>query len=685
MGTAVDNGEEMKAVAGGRPEDTPGLRLRLFGPLRVERGGGAISLPPSRKVRALLGYLALAPRTVPRARLCELLWDVASDPRGELRWCLAKLRGLVDAPGQPRLIADRERVGLDLSALDVDAIRFAQAIEAALAGTSVAELKLLVEIVEGELLEGLALERSPLFDNWLASERRRFARWHARALVRLASLLPPDSEEAIAALRKRLALTPFDGQAYIDLMTALMAQGATVEAESLLASGTRMFESEGLDPAPLRLAARKAKGTACSGGAVAPEPMPPRAAASGAAAADASDASALRRASIVVMPLAVSAPADAEIANGLTHDIIFGLAKLRSLSVIARGTAFALRERALTPGEAASLLGVDYLASGVVRRDRARLAVRVELRAARSGQIIWADEFSIPAEDTLVLLGTITTRIVAGLDAEIHAAERNRALLKPPSSLDAWEAYHRGLWHMYRFTGADNAEAQAWFARAIALDPSFSRGYAGLSFTHFQNAFLLKSRERQRESDLAFDAAGRGLMADALDPAAHWAMGRALWLRGDDPGALRALDEAVALSPNFALGHYTLAFVHSQSGDPRAAVAAADTARRLSPFDPMLFAIYADKVFSRLRLGDREEAAELARHVIQQPNVHVHGRAVGALTIAAAGRLDEARAQLAIIRRERPDYDITQFLTAFRLKSDLEAIYREAARRIGVG
>jgi len=226
---------------------------------------------------------------------------------------------------------------------------------------------------------------------------------------------------------------------------------------------------------------------------------------------------------------------------------------------------------------------------------------------------------------------------------------------------------------------------RAALARAIALDPTLSRGYAGLSFTHFQNAFLLKEWERQRETDLAFDAAGRGLMADALDPAAHWAMGRALWLRGEDAGAVRALDEAVALSPNFAMGHYALAFVQSQTGDPRAAVAAADTSRLLSPFDPMLFAIHAAKAFGLLRLGEREEAAEIARQVTQQPNVHVHGRAMSALTIAAAGRLDEARAELAIIRRERPDYDVTQFLHAFRLKSDLEGLYREAARLIGVG
>jgi DNA-binding SARP family transcriptional activator len=678
----MDIGEETtEADARLRPDgEPPALRLRLFGALRVESGGRAVALPPSRKVRALLAYLALAPRPVPRARLCELLWDVASDPRGELRWCLTKLRALLDAPGEPRLISDRERVGLDLSALDIDAVSFARAIEPALASGSVAELTLLTRMVEGELLEGLALERSPLFEQWLLGERQRFARWQVKALLRLASLLPPDSEEAVDALRRRLALTPFDAEAYVDLVEALLAQGAKAEAESLVASGSRVLDSEGIDAAPLRRAAGKTTAARAGDGVSAVLP-----ASAAAELVDASGQPMLHRASIVVMPLAGAAPAEAGIANGLTHDIIFGMAKLRSLRVIARGTAFALRDRALSPGEAAALLGVDYLASGLVRRDGARVIVRVELSVARSAEIIWADEFGIAAQDMLALLGTVTTRIVAGLDAEIHATERNRALLKPPSSLDAWEAYHRGLWHMFRFTAADNEEAQAYFARAIALDPTFSRSYAGLSFTHFQNAFLLKEQERRREVDLAFDSAGRGLMADALDPAAHWAMGRALWLRGEDTASVQALSEAVALSPNFAMGHYALAFVQGQSGDPRAAVAAADTSRLLSPFDPMLFAICAAKAFGLLRLGEREAAAALCREVTLQPNVHVHGRAIAALTIAAAGRLDEARAEIAVIHRERPGYDVTQYLHAFRFGSDLEAIYRQAARLIGVG
>jgi hypothetical protein len=87
------------------------------------------------------------------------------------------------------------------------------------------------------------------------------------------------------------------------------------------------------------------------------------------------------------------------------------------------------------------------------------------------------------------VLDEIGNRIVASVASEIEMIERNRAILKPPNSLDAWEAHHRGLWHMYRFTQADNEQARHFFEMALRLDPTFARAHAGLSFTHFQSAF----------------------------------------------------------------------------------------------------------------------------------------------------------------------------------------------------
>ena len=109
-----------------------GLELRLFGPLRLLRDGVWVKLPPSRKVRALMAYLAVSPHPVSRQRLCTLLWEVPDDPRGELRWCLSKLRRLLDEPGRPRVVALDDRVSLDLDGCDVDALHLISAARAGL-------------------------------------------------------------------------------------------------------------------------------------------------------------------------------------------------------------------------------------------------------------------------------------------------------------------------------------------------------------------------------------------------------------------------------------------------------------------------------------------------------------------------------------------------------------------------
>jgi TolB-like protein len=204
-----------------------------------------------------------------------------------------------------------------------------------------------------------------------------------------------------------------------------------------------------------------------------------------------------RRASIAIMPFHASSQAAECAAQGLSHDIISGLARLRTLFVIARGSTFALRGRASNPREIGRLLNVDYVATGSVVRTTGRLLVSVELCAISDGRLVWTETFETPVASTFDVLGPIGAKIIGSLNAEIETAECSRAMLRPPNSLNAWEAHHRGLWHMFRFTGPDNERAQQYFERAIKLDPTFSRAFAGLSFTHWQNAFHFKPADRQ--------------------------------------------------------------------------------------------------------------------------------------------------------------------------------------------
>jgi hypothetical protein len=77
------------------------------------------------------------------------------------------------------------------------------------------------------------------------------------------------------------------------------------------------------------------------------------------------------------------------------------------------------------------------------------------------------------------------------------------ARLTVTENLDAWSSYHLGLQHMYRFNHKDNAAATALFQQAISQDPNFARAHAGLSFVHFQTAFMHHSDDLAGEIGLA--------------------------------------------------------------------------------------------------------------------------------------------------------------------------------------
>ena len=599
-----------------------------------------------------MAYLSLSPRAVARSQLCELLWDVPNDPRGELRWSLSKIRGLIDANGQRRVETQADAIRLDLADCFVDAIEVAQAAQT-IASTEPERLQELAALFAGDFLQGLEIDRNPAFNGWITAQRRRFRGYHAALLEQLVQGLPDDL--ALGYLEKWLVLAPFDQRMHELLLIALARRGQIREGEEHLTTTIRLFESEGLDSGPIRAAWRSARAPAER------SPRIPAATANVTApAAEATATTAQHRASIVVMPFIERSAVTGirgGIADALADDVITRLAKLRSLFVIAQGSVFALHERQIGPEEAGRMLNVDFIVSGSVRRQSEQLTVMVELAETRTARIVWTETFEHRLDDALVVLDEIGNRIVASIASEIEASERNRAILRPPNSLDAWEAHHRGLWHMYRFNKPDNKQARHFFEMALRLDPTFSRAHAGLSFTHFQDAFQGWA-ERAPATDLAFDAAGQSLMADDRDPAAHWAMGRALWLRGHHDRAIIELEQTIDLSPNFALGHYTLAFVQSQAGDPRAAILSSDHSRHLSPFDPLLFGMLGARAMALVRLGRFEEAADWAIMAAARPNAHAHILAIAALSLALAGRLDEARSYLAAIYRTLPQIPV---------------------------
>jgi tetratricopeptide (TPR) repeat protein len=151
----------------------------MLGSLSVSREGCALELPASRKVRALLAYLALAPRATPRHRLCNLLWDTANDPRGELRWALTKLRSIV---GATRVDTRDDALRLDLTDSFVDALEIQRAARAGVDTLMSQRASELLALFNGDLLEGLDVAGCSEFTGWLHAERQRFSAWRVALL-----------------------------------------------------------------------------------------------------------------------------------------------------------------------------------------------------------------------------------------------------------------------------------------------------------------------------------------------------------------------------------------------------------------------------------------------------------------------------------------------------------------------
>lgn len=657
----------------------------MLGPLAVLNGGVALPLPQSRKVRALLAYLALAPRPAGRSQLCELLWDVPNDPRGELRWCLSRIRSVIG----PRVVTAEDTISLDLSGCFVDALALERAARTGVQALAPELRRELFALIQGDFLEGLEIDRSPAFGAWLTGQRRRFRACEVALLERLAQ--EDAGEQTFVYLDKWLQLAPFDRRVHELLLNRLAASGRLREGEEHLQRTIGFFEAEGLDHGPIRECWRVARGAnahgtpagaASVGGALAP--TGPEGLSTVGAKAPPTDAA--RRASIAVMPFADHSGAPqvrGGTADALAHDVTSRLARLRSLFVIAQGSTFALAERRIGPEEAGRMLNVDYVVSGSVRQQGKRLTVTVELAETRTARIVWSEVLNHDAGDALAVLEEIGNRIVASIASEIETIERNRAMLRPPDSLDAWESHHRGLWHLYRFTRDDNERARHFFQAAVRLDPTFARAYAGLSFAHFSNVFLGWG-ERKLEIDRAFETAGQSLMADERDPGAHLAMGRALWLRHRVDEAVVELKRTIELSPNFALGHYMMGFVQAQSGDPHLGIRHADTSRALSPFDPMLFGMFGSRAMALMRLGRFEEASGWAVKAATRPNAHPHISAMAACMLALAGSVDEARNHAAVVRRARPGYVVDDFLQSFHLDQAGASSFRKGAALIGL-
>jgi len=378
------------------------------------------------------------------------------------------------------------------------------------------------------------------------------------------------------------------------------------------------------------------------------------------------------RPSIAVLPFRLIGTAGlySAIADALPHELITELSRLRWLFVTARGSSFRLRGSDADTVEIGRLLDVLYCLSGTVEIAGGKLSVTVELIDTRDSGVVWAERFSGSIDAVHQIREDIRSQILAALEIQIPLHEAALARLKVTDNLDAWSSYHLGLQHMYRFNRKDNASATALFEQAISRDPYFARAHAGLSFVHFQTAFMHHSDDLAGEIAAARRFALRGLELDPIDPFVNFTMGRTFWLEGDLESSLAWLERATSISPNYAQGIYARAWTEALAGRGLDGRRHVDLAMRLSPLDPLYYAMLATRAFTHMVMGENAEAAIWAERAACSPGAHVLIALIAVAAHALGGDELRAASWAANVRSRNPKLTRSDFFRAFPMMSE---------------
>ncbi len=634
------------------------LALKFIGEFEVVLNGVVMDLPPSKKTRALLAYLALNNRSFRREQICDLLWELPDDPRGSLRWSLSKIRRMVDDQDVHRIVADRTNVGFDGSETTIDVNQLAEA-AVDVASLSQEDLESSVEQFCGQLLPDLELVDLHEFNAWCVALREQVTQAQVKLLEALIERTPNDPQRVLPHARLLVDLVPYDQEAHISLVRLLKSLGRVDEAEQQYQLGKHLLEEVGADFTALYQARR----VAGEFGRTGPRPL-------------------IDRPSLAVLPFVnMSKDIDQEyFADGITDDVITGLAKCRFFFVISRNSTFAYKDRSMELPKIASELGARYVLEGSVRRAGGRVRVTAQLIDAVVDNHIWAERFDRDLKDLFEIQDEITNEIVQAIAPEYMSAEKSRVEQKSARNLDAWDHYVRAYWHFNRFTRTDMETAVVECEKAIELEPDGSTHFGLLAFVHTVRAFYGFCDSWAETMKLARQYAEKSVQFNKRDPLAQRALGNIEMYQRKTDQAIECFQRAITLDPYEAENYALLGYAFGLAGNYEKALEHVEQAMVMRPRDAFIVSWYNILAASAVSVGRFAEGEAWSRKAILENPKFPGGHRTLAAALGHLGKLEEAGSEVVKLKALQPKASLSQlhealpFTTAKLLQRYLDGL-----------
>lgn len=222
------------------------------------------------------------------------------------------------------------------------------------------------------------------------------------------------------------------------------------------------------------------------------------------------------------------------------------------------------------------------------------------------------------------------------------------------NTLEAYDAFSKGLSAYLRMTPEDVEIARLHYLRAIELDPDFARAYAGAAITFIRGVMDGWAPDPEQSIDEALRYASIAEQIDSDVPQIHFVKGLIALFRGRHLEAADAAHTATQIDPNYADAYGLLAWTLHLGGRPDVATEALHEAVRLKPESSASFETIAGEI--NFAKGQYEEAVSCFTKALERNPTHPRARLWLAASLAQTDQVDDARWELDELLAQNPNF-----------------------------
>ena len=319
--------------------------------------------------------------------------------------------------------------------------------------------------------------------------------------------------------------------------------------------------------------------------------------------------------SIAVLPFRnVSAdPENEYFCDGLAEELLGALARIRTLRVAARTSAFFFKGKETDIREVGEKLNVTYVLEGSVRKTETRLRISVQLIDVTNGFQVWTEQYDRQPDDVLAIQEEIAREIAEKLQLKLTGKEKELLTSRPTENPIAYRHYLKGRYYWNRFTEEGFRKAAEQFELALDAEPSYGQAYSGLADCYIELGFF----SYVSPHDAFPKAKAAAEKALAIDPdlaEAHFSMAHCSFCyEWNWEEAERRYRRAIELAPREPMGRQKYGFFLAAMGRYDEALKQLEIAQEVDPLSPF-YATSAAIVLLHARRA--EEGVEICREVL---------------------------------------------------------------------